>query len=144
MFLLLCSALISGAEIAFFSLTTADLNPEDEAGRSKQMNTVAQLLDTPKRLLATILIANNLINIAIVLVFDTVVGPFFSSIDPDWLRFLVEVGLVTFLILLFGEILPKVYASRNKLRFATFMAMPIQILFGLFTPLSRPMRNATV
>ncbi len=142
--LLFCSALISGAEIAFFSLTAADLNPEDESSRSKQMNNVAQLLETPKRLLATILIANNLINIAIVLVFDTVAAPFFSSISPDWLRFLVEVGLVTFLILLFGEILPKVYASRNKLRFATFMALPIQILFGLFTPLSRPMRNATV
>ena len=144
LFLLFCSALISGAEIAFFSLTPADLEPEDGEQRSKSRVIVARLLDTPKRLLATILIANNLINIAIVLVFDAVAAPFFSSINPYWLKFLIEVGLVTFLILLFGEILPKVYASRNKLRFATSMAYPIQFMFGLFTPLSRPMRNATV
>ncbi len=142
--LLLFSALISGAEIAFFSLTAADLDPAEGAPRSKRLETVARLLDTPKRLLATILIANNLINIAIVLVFDTVVAKIFGLIHPDWLRFVIEVGVVTFLILLFGEILPKVYASRNKLGFATFMALPIQVLFGLFTPLSRPMRNVTV
>ena len=76
--------------------------------------------------------------------FDSVAAPFFKSIDPQWLKFLIEVVLVTFLILLFGEILPKVYASRNKVRFAMFMAFPIQVLYGLFTPLSRPMRNATV
>ena len=144
LFLLFCSALISGAEIAFFSLTPADLEPEEGQQLSKSREIVSRLLDTPKRLLATILIANNLINIAIVLVFDAVATPFFEAIDPYWLKFLIEVGLVTFLILLFGEILPKVYASRNKLRFATSMAFPIQILFGLFTPLSRPMRNATV
>jgi len=142
--LLLCSALISGAEIAFFSLTTTDLNPEDDLKRSKQLDIVGRLLDRPKRLLATILIANNLINIAIVLVFDAVTKRFFAAIDPNWLKFLIEVGLVTFLILLFGEIIPKVYASRNKLRFAIFMALPIQFLFGFFSPLSRPMRHATV
>jgi putative hemolysin len=142
--LLFCSALISGAEIAFFSLAEADLETQDGPDRSKRMEAVAQLLDTPKRLLATILIVNNLINIAIVLLFDAVAASFFKTIHPDWFRFVVEVGLVTFLILLFGEILPKVYASRNKRRFALFMAMPIKILFAFFTPLSRPMRNATV
>ena len=142
--LLFCSALISGAEIAFFSLAEADLETQDGPDRSKRMEVVAQLLDTPKRLLATILIVNNLINIAIVLLFDAVAASSFKTIHPDWFRFVVEVGLVTFLILLFGEILPKVYASRNKRRFALFMAMPIKILFTVFTPLSRPMRNATV
>ena len=142
--LLFCSALISGAEIAFFSLADSDLETQDGPDRSKRMEAVAQLLDTPKRLLATILIVNNLINIAIVLLFDAVAASFIKTIHPDWFRFVVEVGLVTFLILLFGEILPKVYASRNKRRFALFMAMPIKILFTFFTPLSRPMRNATV
>ena len=142
--LLFCSALISGAEIAFFSLAESDLETQDGPDRSKRMEAVAQLLDTPKRLLATILIVNNLINIAIVLLFDAVAASFIKTIHPDWFRFVVEVGLVTFLILLFGEILPKVYASRNKRRFAFFMAMPIKILFAFFTPLSRPMRNATV
>ena len=142
--LLFCSALISGAEIAFFSLAESDLETQDGPDRSKRMEAVAQLLDAPKRLLATILIVNNLINIAIVLLFDAVAASFIKTIHPDWFRFVVEVGLVTFLILLFGEILPKVYASRNKRRFAFFMAMPIKILFAFFTPLSRPMRNATV
>lgn len=142
--LLFCSALISGAEIAFFSLAESDLETQDGPDRSKRMEAVAQLLDTPKRLLATILIVNNLINIAIVLLFDAVAASFIKTIHPDWFRFVVEVGLVTFLILLFGEILPKVYASRNKRRFAFFMAMPIKILFAFFTPLSRPMRYATV
>lgn len=142
--MLFCSALISGAEIAFFSLAESDLETQDGPDRSKRMEAVAQLLDTPKRLLATILIVNNLINIAIVLLFDAVAASFIKTIHPDWFRFVVEVGLVTFLILLFGEILPKVYASRNKRRFAFFMAMPIKILFAFFTPLSRPMRNATV
>ncbi len=142
--LLFCSALISGAEIAFFSLSRTDLEIQEDTNRSKGLNIVAQLLDAPKRLLATILIANNLINIAIVLLFDAVAASFFETINTYWLRFMLEVALVTFLILLFGEILPKVYASRNKQRFALFMAMPIKILFALFTPLSQPMRNVTV
>ena len=142
--LLLFSALISGAEIAFFSLSSHDLTPSDGAQPSKKMTLVAELLDTPKRLLATILIANNLINIAIVLLFDMMGSWLFSGITNSALLFALKVVVVTFMILLFGEILPKIYASRNKVRFSEFMAIPIRILFSIFAPISLPMRNITV
>ena len=142
--LLLFSALISGAEIAFFSLSSHDLTPSDGAQPSKKMTLVADLLDTPKRLLATILIANNLINIAIVLLVDAMGSWLFSAVSSPALLFVLKVVVVTFMILLFGEILPKIYASRNKVRFATLMALPIRVLFAIFAPISLPMRNITV
>ncbi len=145
--LLLCSALISGAEVAFFSLTPANFITED-GKRSKTQTIVINLLDKPKKLLATILVANNFINIAIVLLFDSLTDDLFSGVKTEFygvdLRFIFEVGLVTFLILLFGEILPKVYASRNKVQFSNFMAYPINILDTLISPLSTPMRAVTL
>ena len=145
--LLLCSALISGAEVAFFSLTPANFITED-GKRSKTQNIVINLLEKPKKLLATILVANNFINIAIVLLFDSLADDLFAGINTEFygidLRFFFEVGLVTFLILLFGEILPKVYASRNKVQFSNFMAYPINFLDSFFTPLSTPMRAVTL
>ncbi|MCH4822162.1 gliding motility-associated protein GldE [Gramella lutea] len=145
--LLLCSALISGAEVAFFSLTPANFITED-GKRSKTQNIVINLLEKPKKLLATILVANNFINIAIVLLFDNLADDLFADVNTEFygidLRFLFEVGLVTFLILLFGEILPKVYASRNKVQFSNFMAYPINFLDSLFSPLSTPMRAVTL
>lgn len=145
--LLICSALISGAEVAFFSLTQADLEQED-LENSKQLNIVEKLLDKPKKLLATILVANNAINIAIVLLFASLGEEFFGSLNTTLggldLRFLLEVVIITFLILLFGEILPKIYASRNNKKFASFMAYPIKGLDTIFTPLSSPMRYITL
>lgn len=145
--LLLCSALISGAEVAFFSLTPANFITED-GKRSKTQNIVINLLEKPKKLLATILVANNFINIAIVLLFDSLADDLFAGMNTEFygidLRFLFEVGLVTFLILLFGEILPKVYASRNKVQFSNFMAYPINVLDTVFSPLSTPMRAVTL
>jgi len=145
--LLLCSALISGAEVAFFSLTPSNFITED-GKRSKTQNIVINLLEKPKKLLATILVANNFINIAIVLLFDSLADDLFAGINTEIygvdLRFFFEVGLVTFLILLFGEILPKVYASRNKVQFSNFMAYPINFLDSFFSPLSTPMRAITL
>lgn len=145
--LLLCSALISGAEVAFFSLNPANFITED-GKRTKTQTIVINLLEKPKKLLATILVANNFINIAIVLLFDSVADDIFRGINTEFfgldLRFLFEVVLVTFLILLFGEILPKVYASRNKVQFSNFMAYPINFLDSLFSPLSTPMRAVTL
>lgn len=145
--LLLCSAMISGAEVAFFSLTPANFITED-GKRSKTQNIVISLLEKPKKLLATILVANNFINIAIVLLFDSLTDDIFGRMNTTYfgidLRFIFEVGLVTFLILLFGEILPKVYASRNKVQFSNFMAYPINVLDTLFSPLSTPMRAITL
>ncbi|MDX1428455.1 MAG: CNNM domain-containing protein, partial [Salegentibacter mishustinae] len=129
--LLLCSALISGAEVAFFSLTPADVIAED-GKRSKAQQIVVDLLDKPKKLLATILVANNFINIAIVLLFDNLADELFGGMTTVFycinFKFLIEVGIVTFIILLFGEILPKVYASRNNVLFSNFMARPLNFL----------------
>jgi len=142
--LLFCSALISGAEIAFFSLTLSDLRDSEGGAASKKLALVERLLEKPKKLLATILVANNLINIAIVLLFAPLGEAFFSHIEPEWLKFTIEVGVVTFLILLFGEILPKIYASRNRVSFASFMSYPLNVLFTLFSPISTPMRSITL
>ena len=147
--LLLFSALISGAEVAFFSLTPTDLEIESTSKASRKIKTVSLLLEKPKKLLATILVANNFLNIAIVLLFDSRLGQvWFAGLNQVYfgvnIRFVVEVGVVTFLILLFGEILPKIYASRNSLSFATFMALPLKVLDVLFTPLSSPMQAITI
>ena len=146
--LLLFSALISGAEVAFFSLTPSDLEVEPDNKASRKTKIVSLLLEKPKKLLATILVANNFINIAIVLLFDSLGQVWFEGLNQVYfgvnIRFVIEVGVVTFLILLFGEILPKVYASRNNLSFAKFMALPLKILDVLCTPLSIPMQAITV
>ena len=141
--LLICSALISGAEVAFFSLTKADIENGIEEG-TKQLKIVAKLLDKPKKLLATILVANNFINIGIVILFAYLGDILFSEISSAVLKFIVEVIIVTFLILLFGEILPKIYARRNYVKFASFMAYPLKVLDFLFSPLSLPMRSISL
>ena len=145
--LLICSAMISGAEVAFFSLTPSNFLT-DNGKRSNTQKIVVRLLEKPKKLLATILVANNSINIAIVLLFDNIGDKFFKNLDTvafgiDF-KFIIEVGLVTFLILLFGEILPKVYASRNNVKFSNFMAYPLNVLDTLYSPLSVPMRAITI
>lgn len=139
--LLIFSALISGSEVAFFSLSKTDLDDNsNDISHKKQL--VIDQLERPKKLLATILIANNFINILIVLLF-AYLGEFFFSAIPPALRFLLEVVLITFLILLFGEVLPKIYASRNALKFASFMVLPIKILNSLLTFLSIPLMSLT-
>ena len=141
--LLMCSALISGAEVALFSLTKSNIDEGIEK-RSPAMLIIATLLERPKKLLATILVANNFINIAIVLLFAYIGETLFSSITSTLFRFLVEVVSATFLILLFGEIIPKIYASRNSVKFSSFMARPLRFLDVVFSPLSLPMRFVTI
>lgn len=143
-FLLIASGLISGAEVAFFSLTKEQLESEEEQ-TSRQMKLTQKLLNEPKRLLATILIANNFINIAIVLLFSLISEVLFGKIGNPLIVLLIEIGLITFLILFFGEILPKVYANRNALKFSKTMASPIYfidhyVLFFLTLPMSRVTR----
>ena len=140
--LLLCSALISGAEVALFSLTQSDFDNSTED--SKPLEIISKLLEKPKKLLATILVANNFINIAIVILFAYLSEFYFANLSPAWFKFIIEVGVVTFLILLFGEILPKIYASRNSVKFAKFMAYPLRVLDVLISPLSIPMRSITI
>ena len=104
---------------------------------------MVQQLENPKKLLATILIANNFINILIVLLFAYIGEYFFSGITSTILRFALEVILVTFLILLFGEVLPKIYANRNAIKFASFMAVPIKLLNTTLSFVSIPLMSLT-
>src|SRR5690606_529925 len=134
--LLFCSALVSGAEVAFFSLSQTDLN-EIKATKTSVGNIIVRLLEKPKKLLATILVANNFINIAIVLLFNSLGEILFLDLNSTIfgvidVRFIVEVVIIAFLILLFGEILPKIYASRNRVKFAHFVAYPLNILDKVF------------
>ena len=133
-FLVFCSAMISGTEIAFFSLSKTDLDLLSKE-HSPAGDRVLGLLNKPKKLLATILIANNFINILIVLLFAVLGAYFFENLEAG-IRFLIEVVLITFLILLFGEVLPKVYATRNSIPFALFMANPVVYLSRLLSPVS--------
>lgn len=141
--LLICSALVSGAEVALFSLTRSDIE-DNEDEKNTPLLIISKLLDRPKKLLATILVANNFINIGIVILFAYLGNFIFKGLDNAIVKFLLEVVVITFLILLFGEILPKIYASRNKMKFAIFMAYPLRVLDILFSPLSLPMRSITI
>jgi gliding motility-associated protein GldE len=136
------SALISGAEVAFFSLSRVELDKALDSKSSKR-KAVVKLLEKPQKLLATILISNNFINILVVLIFAYIGEFVFHNITSTVLKFSIEVVLVTFLILLFGEVLPKVYATRNSLKFAMFMAFPLQVLNSLLSVLSLPLMNLT-
>ena len=140
--LLLCSAIISGAEVAFFSLQLKSLEELRDNTNESELNRVIQLLHKPKRLLATILVANNFINIAIVLLFSLLSKAFFYGIENPVVLLVIEVGVITFIILVFGEILPKVYANRNALAFSKVIAPIIKvlddyILFWLTYPMSK-------
>lgn len=126
--LIACSALVSASEVAFFALGPAEKKDlEDDQSRSSQA--ILKLLSKPKDLLATILITNNFINVCIIILSTEVIDQFFPDSDqPNTIRFLIEVvGITTFLLLL-GEVAPKLYASRNTLSTARFMANPITFI----------------
>ncbi|TDR20899.1 gliding motility-associated protein GldE [Flavobacterium cheniae] len=138
--LLACSAFISGSEVALFSLSQKDvdeiLNKDFNKG-----TLISRLLEKPKKLLATILVANNFVNIAIVIIFSSFSGRLFNGIESSVFRFVLEVVVVTFFILLFGEVLPKIYANRNNMDFSQKVVIPISILNNVLSPISVPMRN---
>jgi len=139
--LITSSALISGAEVAFFSLSGLTLNEAEEESE-RNIALIRSLLEKPNRLLAIILVANNFINIAIVLLFASLSPLYLSGISNPLLVLFIEIGLITGLILVFGEILPKVYANRNALGFSQFMAPVLKfldryLLFFLTGPMSR-------
>jgi putative hemolysin len=142
MLLLVLSALVSGSEIAFFSLKPSQLDDLREEGSITSLR-IVQLLERPKRLLATILIANNVINIAIIILSTLVTSIVFNFQEYYILGFIIQVIIVTFLILLFAEVLPKVYATQNVLKFAYMMAGTMTTLRQIFYPLSTVMVNAT-
>jgi gliding motility-associated protein GldE len=138
--LLLSSALVSGSEVAFFSLSPSYVKEAVNA-TTRPLRILAHLRKNPRRLLAIILLLNNLINIATVLLFASMTSLFFETISHPGIRFLAEVGLITSVVLLFGEILPKIYANKNPEGFAKRMSVPIYLLdkyvfFALTYPMS--------
>ena len=138
--LLACSAFISGSEVALFSLSQKDVDEIQNKDFNKG-TLISRLLEKPKKLLATILVANNFVNIAIVIIFSSFSGRLFNGIESSVLRFVLEVVVVTFFILLFGEVLPKIYANRNNMDFSQKVVIPISILNNVLSPISVPMRN---
>ena len=146
--LLMASALISGSEVALFGLNAQDMQ-WIKAQESKPSERVLHLLESPKKLLATILIANNAVNIAIVLLFTSMsdrwfAGSEFYFFERISLQTLIDIAIATVLILLFGEILPKIYANRNAASFSLRMSMVLTVLDRLFSVLSVPMQSSTV
>ncbi|MEC7084078.1 MAG: gliding motility-associated protein GldE [Bacteroidota bacterium] len=141
--LVVLSALLSGSEVAMFSISNKqrfDLEDQNKNANKR----VLTLLKEPKKLLATILIANNFINVSIVMASNFVFNNLFieGSIS-DTMNFIIQVIVITFLILLFGEVIPKVYANNYNLKFSKFMAIPLQLLKKLFYPISQILVNST-
>ena len=136
--LLVFSGLISGSEVALFSLSKSQIQNQQ---KSSYIEIIKKLLLNPNKLLATILVANNFINIAIVILFTQIGSDLFDGVTSALLKFTLEIILATFLILLFGEILPKIYASRNNLAFSKLVAYPLLLLNIILTPISIPMQH---
>lgn len=136
---LLISGFISGSEIAYFSLTPSQLDELDNTPKGEK---IRYFLDYPERLLATILIANNLVNVTIVILCNYALGPIFGNM-PEVISFILQTVLLTFLILLFGEILPKLYANANNLNWAKFATGGIGFALRLFYPLSSMLERSS-
>ena len=128
-------ALISGSEVAFFSLSPKQL-AELKRSRSSSSHAILRLLADPRKLLATLLIANNFLTITIVILASIIIGEIFNFIQYPGLQFVFEVVIVSVIIVLFGEVMPKIYATRKSISLARFMAFPILMLDRVFAPLS--------
>jgi len=140
--LLFCSALISGAEVAYFSLDPNEIEKLTN-DKTKKAILVLKLLKNPNKLLATILISNNFINIGIIILATYFTANILVFPENSTLEFLIQVVIITFLIVLFGEITPKVYANRNAFWFSKQMSIPLSISSKLFTPLSYLLTSST-
>lgn len=140
---LFLAALVSGAEVAFFSLSAQDLETAAKTSPRKT-RVISRLLEKPKKLLVTLLVANNVFNIAIVVLFFSFSLPLFQSIDHSWVQLSLRILLITFVILFFGEVLPKIFASRNNIQFAKITVYFISFLEKILLPVTLPMRFMTI
>jgi len=133
--LLICSALMSASEVAYFSFRPKDIE-NLKSNKNKQSQTILKLYNNPEKLLSTVLVANNTVNIAIVLLAAFLSSRIFDFRSEPVLGFIINVILITFLLLFFGEVMPKVYASRNHIALALFMAYPLTLLEKVFQPVT--------
>jgi putative hemolysin len=140
--LLLCSALVSGSELAFFSLTpgeTEALEQED----TRRSNLALQLLKKPEELLANILITNNFLNVGIIILASFFTAELLDASAAPLAGFILQVAVITFVILLFGEIFPKLYADRFSGPYVTRMSMPLYFTGRFFRPLVYMLTKST-
>ena len=137
--LLLISFFVSGAEVAFFSLSYKDINVL-KTRQNDGYKRIVRLVEDPKTLLASLLIANSLVNIAIIIISNFVIDSMLVSIHPIWwIEFLIKVLAVSFFLVLFGEVMPKVLATQNNVRFAKDSGRLIEVISFLFRGLSKRM-----
>ena len=130
---LFLSGFVSGSEMAFFSLTEQQCEELDKDSRGEG---IRRLLADPQRLLATILIANNLVNVTIVVLCNYALGPVFAGMSAVW-SFVLQTVLLTFLILLFGEIIPNLYSSNYNAAWARFAQPALSVIYSLMSPVSK-------
>ncbi len=141
--LLVCSAAMSASEVAVFSLSPTQMRDLKERGGVKGQR-VLDLLTKPRRLLATILIANNFVNVGVIILSAFAISNMlYMDRMSDNLIFVVQIVFVTFLLLLLGEVIPKVYATTNPIRVARLMSGPLVVMRWIFTPISSPMVSST-
>lgn len=140
--LLICSALISGSEVAYFSLSPSDVY-KLKREKNKRTNYILKLIDMPERLLGSILISNNFVNVGIVIISNYIINRIVDLSEARVIGFVLQVVIITFLLLLFGEILPKIYATQFAIKFARVMAMPLTILDKIFKPISLVLISST-
>ncbi|MHC1708770.1 MAG: gliding motility-associated protein GldE [Bacteroidales bacterium] len=141
-FLLVALAFINASEVAFFALKPSQLK-EIRVNESNQDDLVAKLLQDPRKLLATILIAVNFLNVSIVIIFTFISNALINFSDYPVIGFVLQVLVLTLIILFFGEILPKVFASQRTIQVAIFMARPMSVLIRILTPLSSILTGST-
>ena len=133
--LLSASATLSASEVAFFSLGPEEVK-RIKSKKNKKAEVALRLYGKPEKLLSTILVGNNLVNVAVIILSAFLSTRFFSFTGSPVLGFFIQVVVITFLILFFGEILPKVYATRNQIKVVLFMAIPLSWLEKIFKPVT--------
>lgn len=139
--LLFASALISGSEVAYFSLSATDKHKLKK--KNKTNTRVIRNLENPVKLLATILTTNNFVNIGIIILTANITDRLITIVNAPVIEFIFKVVLISFVLLLFGEIMPKVYATHFSLPFARFMAFPLEILEKVFRPINAVLIHST-
>lgn len=140
--LLAASALISGAEVAFFALKPQEIDKINNE-KSRRAKLIKNFLSRPKELLATILIANNFANVSVIILSTYISESLFDFQGSELMKFLIQIIIITFLLLLFGEVLPKVYANNKAVSFAKLMSLPLSFLEKIFNPISAFLISST-
>ena len=140
--LIALGALVSASETAIFSLSPNDINTI-KTDKSLKYAGLLKLIEKPKKLLATIIIVNNFLSVAVIISSALLINQIFDFSTMPTLGFVLQVVVITAVLLLFSEIIPKVYANANSLKMAMFMTRPLRILMKIFSPLSSILVKST-